>query len=124
MSMLITFSPNAAYRSRNPPTHGRTAGSARRRKACGGQSPPYADYVGPGAPGGSAATAGPFVPPCLRAYSSTWMFFFRQMSLSCFGHTVTLTSPRCALRSSSIVVRDWPIPPPIDSGIWSFRIAW
>ena len=59
-----------------------------------------------------------------RRYSSTLMFFFRQISLSCFGQTVTLTSPRCALRSRSIVVRDWPMPPPIDSGIWSFRIAW
>jgi len=40
------------------------------------------------------------------------------------GQTVTLTSPRCALRSRSIVVRDCPMPPPIESGIWSFRIAW
>ena len=38
-------------------------------------------------------------------YSSTWMFFFSQMSLSCFGHTVTLTSPRCALRRRSMTVR-------------------
>jgi len=40
------------------------------------------------------------------------------------GHTVTLTSPRCAFFSSSIVVRDWPMPPPIESGIRSFRMAW
>ena len=59
-----------------------------------------------------------------RGYSRTKMFFAAQISLSCFGQTVTLTSPRCALRSSSMVVRDWPMPPPIDSGISSFRIAW
>jgi hypothetical protein len=29
------------------------------------------------------------------------MFFFLHMSLSIFGHTVTLTSPRCALLSGS-----------------------
>ena len=76
-------------------------------------------------PGGSLRSGNPslVLRAPIRDYSSTWMFFFRQISLSCFGHTVTLTSPRCALRSSSIVVRDCPIPPPIDSGIWSFRIA-
>ena len=50
-------------------------------------------------------------------YSSTWMFFFSQMSFRIFGHTLTVTSPRCALRSSSISVRDCPIPPPTESGI-------
>ena len=52
------------------------------------------------------------------------MFFFSQIRFSSFGHTVTLTSPRCAFWSRSITVRDWPIPPPIESGIWSIRIAW
>ena len=37
-------------------------------------------------------------------------------SFSTFGHTDTLTSPRCALRSSSISVRDWPMPPPTTAG--------
>lgn len=32
----------------------------------------------------------------LRGYSRTKMFFFEQMSLSCRGHMVTLTSPRWA----------------------------
>ena len=41
----------------------------------------------------------------------------RTCSFSTFGHTVTLTSPRWAVRSRSIIVRDWPIPPPIESGI-------
>ena len=35
-------------------------------------------------------------------YSRTWMFFFLHMSFSIFGHTVTLTSPRCALLSRSM----------------------
>jgi hypothetical protein len=35
-------------------------------------------------------------------YRSTWMFFFSQASLSAFGQTVTLTSPRCAFLSSSM----------------------
>jgi hypothetical protein len=39
-------------------------------------------------------------------YSRTRMFFFSQTAFSSFGHTVTLTSPRCALRSRSIAVRD------------------
>ena len=43
------------------------------------------------------------------------------MSFRIFGHTVTLTSPRCALRSRSIRVRDCPMPPPIDSGIRSSK---
>jgi len=34
------------------------------------------------------------------------MFRFSQIVFSSFGHTVTLTSPRCAFRSRSIVVRD------------------
>ena len=38
-------------------------------------------------------------------YSKTWMFFFAQISFKIFGHTVTVTSPRCALRSNSINVR-------------------
>ena len=50
-------------------------------------------------------------------YSSTKIFFFAHISFSTFGHTVTLTSPRCAFRSRDIKVRDCPIPPPIDSGI-------
>lgn len=44
------------------------------------------------------------------------MFLSRHMSLSTFGHTVTLTSPRWAFLSRNIWVRDWPIPPPIDNG--------
>ena len=39
-------------------------------------------------------------------HSRTKIRFLAQISLSCLGHTVTLTSPRCALRSRSIVVRD------------------
>ena len=35
-------------------------------------------------------------------YSSTKIFFFAHISFRIFGHTVTLTSPRCALRSRSI----------------------
>jgi len=41
-----------------------------------------------------------------RPYSSTKMFFSAHISFSTFGQTVTLTSPRCALRSRSIKVRD------------------
>ena len=44
------------------------------------------------------------------------MFFSSQMSLSRFGHTPTVTSPRCALWSSSIWVRDWPMPQWLQSG--------
>ena len=57
-------------------------------------------------------------------YSSTKMFFLAQMSFRIFGQTVTLTSPRCALRSNNIRVRDWPMPPPIDRGIWLVKIPW
>src|SRR5208337_4131641 len=57
-------------------------------------------------------------------YSSTKMFFLAQISFRIFGQTVTLTSPRCALRSNNIRVRDWPIPPPIDRGIWWVKIPW
>lgn len=59
----------------------------------------------------------------LSIYSSTKIFFFEQISFRIFGHTVTLTSPKCALRSRSISVRDCPIPPPIDSGSSLFIIA-
>ena len=45
------------------------------------------------------------------------MFFFAHISFRILGHTVTLTSPRCALWSSSIWVRDWPMPPPIERGV-------
>ena len=45
------------------------------------------------------------------------------ISFSTRGQTVTLTSPRCAFRSRSIIVRDWPMPPPMESGISSFMIA-
>ena len=41
-----------------------------------------------------------------RFYSSTWMFFWAQISLRICGHTLTVTSPRWALRRSSIMVRD------------------
>ena len=57
-------------------------------------------------------------------YSSTWMFFSAHMSLRIWGHTVTDTSPRCALRRRYMYVRDWPMPPPIESGISSLRIPW
>ncbi len=42
------------------------------------------------------------------------MSFFAHISLRILGQTVTLTSPRWALRRSSISVRDWPMPPPMD----------
>ena len=58
------------------------------------------------------------------AYSSTRMFRFAQISLRIFGHTVTLTSPRCAVRSKAMYVRDCPMPPPMLSGTSSFTIAW
>ena len=57
-------------------------------------------------------------------YSSTKICFFAQMSFRIFGHTVTLTSPRWALRRIHIWVRDWPMPPPTESGTWLFRMAW
>jgi hypothetical protein len=56
-------------------------------------------------------------------YSNTKMSRFAHISLRIFGHTVTLTSPRCALRRRSISVRDWPMPPPIESGISLLMIA-
>ena len=34
------------------------------------------------------------------------MFFSAQILFSSSGHTVTLTSPRCALRSKSMKMRD------------------
>lgn len=74
---------------------------------------PLALLASPGAAGGRAG-----------GYSRTWMFFLAQMSFNARGQTVTLTSPRWAFFSSSMAVRDWPMPPPIDSGIWSFKIAW
>ena len=55
---------------------------------------------------------------------STWMFFAAQMSFRTCGHTETSTSPIWAVRSRYMNVRDWPIPPPMLSGISSFRIAW
>lgn len=57
-------------------------------------------------------------------YSSTKIFLLAHISFKIFGQTVTLTSPRWALRRSSISVRDWPMPPPMESGISFFRIAW
>ena len=59
----------------------------------------------------------------VRLYSSTKILCLAQTSFSASGHTVTLTSPRCAFRSRSISVRDWPIPPPIESGMRCCRIA-
>src|ERR1039458_8597632 len=40
------------------------------------------------------------------------MFLPAQIVLRICGHTLTVTSPRWALRKSSIKVRDCPIPPP------------
>jgi len=57
-------------------------------------------------------------------YSRTKMFFFAHISFRIFGHTVTLTSPKCALRNKSIKVRDWPIPPPMESGRTLLTIPW
>jgi len=57
-------------------------------------------------------------------YSRTKIFLLAHISFRIFGQTVTLTSPRCALRSNCINVRDCPMPPPIESGILLFRIAW
>ena len=37
-------------------------------------------------------------------YSRTWMFLSAQISLSCLGQTVTVTSPRCAARSRYMYV--------------------
>lgn len=44
--------------------------------------------------------------PRAAPYSITWMFFFAQISFSAFGHTVALTSPRCAFLRIDITVRD------------------
>jgi hypothetical protein len=54
--------------------------------------------------------------PNQQRYSKTKIFFFAHMSFKIFGQTVTLTSPKWALRSSSIWVRDWPMPPPMLRG--------
>ncbi len=56
-------------------------------------------------------------------YSNTWMLCLWPISLRIFGHTLTVTSPRWALRSNNIMVRDCPMPPPMESGISPFRIA-
>ncbi len=50
-------------------------------------------------------------------YSITWMFFFLHISFSIFGQTVALTSPMWAFLSRSMKVWDWPMPPPMLSGI-------
>jgi len=60
----------------------------------------------------------------IASYSRTKMFLASQISLSSSGQMVTLTSPIWALRSRYIQVRDWPMPPPMLSGISSLRIAW
>ncbi len=52
-----------------------------------------------------------------HAYSRTWMFLSAQIRFSSSGQTVTLTSPMCAARRRYMYVRDWPIPPPTESGI-------
>jgi len=57
-------------------------------------------------------------------HSIRWIFFSLHMSFRILGQTVALTSPMCAFFKSSIKVRDWPMPPPILSGIWSFKMAW
>jgi len=57
-------------------------------------------------------------------YSRMWMLCFAEISFSCLGQTDTVTSPRCAVRSRYMKVRDCPMPPPIESGIWSFMMAW
>ncbi len=69
---------------------------------------------------------GGIVPPLgvgrIPGYLSTKMLCFSQIRWSCFGQTVTVTSPKCALRNSNICSRPWPIPPPIESGISSRMI--
>ncbi len=57
-----------------------------------------------------------------RAHSRTSIFLRRHISLSTFGHTLTVTSPRWAFFRSSICTRDCPMPPPMLKGISSFRI--
>lgn len=66
-------------------------------------------------------TGRPLFLPGVSLYSRTWMFFFAQMSFRILGQTLTDTSPRCALRSKSMRVRDWPMP--VLGGIWIFRMA-
>jgi hypothetical protein len=66
----------------------------------------------------------PLIIQAFRAYSRTWIFFFAHISFKILGHTLTVTSPRCAFLKSSISVRDWPIPPPMLSGISFFKMAW
>lgn len=56
-------------------------------------------------------------------HSITWMLCLAHICLSMSGHTVTLTSPRCAFRSSNIWVRDWPMPPPIERGSMPLLIS-
>jgi hypothetical protein len=41
------------------------------------------------------------------------MFLGAQMFLSGLGHTVTLTSPRWAVRRRYMVAPDWSMPPPM-----------
>lgn len=57
-------------------------------------------------------------------YWRTKIFFFAHMSRRILGQTVTLHSPRCAFLRIAIYVRDWPMPPPIVSGISPFIIIW
>src|SRR5579871_2953896 len=86
----------------------------RRERDKGGQSSLFITPLKP-----KAGLSGP--PDC--DYSRTKIFFFEQISFKIFGHTATLTSPRCAFRNNSINVRDWPMPPPIESGMSLFKIA-
>lgn len=71
-------------------------------------------------PGGT----GPKETPAGLGHSRTWMFLFAQISFNCRGQTLTVTSPRWAVRRRYMKVRAWPMPPPMESGIWSFRMAW
>src|ERR1019366_3044005 len=64
------------------------------------------------------------LPDPRSGYSMTWMLRLAHISFRTFGHTVTLTSPRCAFRRRSIRTRDWPMPPPIESGSVPFTIPW
>ena len=56
-------------------------------------------------------------------HSSTWMFRRLHISFRMRGQTATETSPRWALRRSSIWVRLCPIPLPTLRGISPFRMA-
>ncbi len=58
-----------------------------------------------------------------QIYSKTWMFFLAQMSLRACGQTLTVTSPRWAVRSRYMKVRDCPMPPPMLNGMRSLRSA-